>query len=1219
MTNQRRDNQSGQAVLMGVVALVLLVASVAAGLNYVGARATLGRHQAGAYQMNVVKNALHTFVARNFYLPCPADGTLQLTSPNVGVANCSVTTSKGVVPWKTIGITYQDAIDAYGREFGYAVSSGLTTTTRSFLTTQSNPTYQNGTEGLNQYDTIGVAICTTTCATSQSYAYVLISYGLDGSGAYLLSGQQKKPLPASTVNEYTNTQDTSFEGSNTSFQVWPYDTDFKAGTSYFDDVLLYEKASDIVDALNYSNTVGNGDSSCNTYGNPGCGNSGGNGGGGAPSATRNSGGTVLAGHAGTITNSYSCGSGAHFCPGSSSAASLANTYSYSSSTCNGYTCTPPLTECLNLVGNLGAVCVHDPISNSGISIGNQNINGDWVGPNDIGDCTECFDGASWANYLVPTQTLTYNLAYSYQSYAFVDYLVDGGMQVVVDAYQAPVYSSTSLINSTTLILTQAGTPDAATIASELAVGDVVVDSTYFPEFTYITAINGTQLTVSQAASGTAANETVGFMQSNFSATGTTATSSADITNVAVYLNNTSTALTGSTLLSAINVGYTVTGPNIPQGTTINAVSLQSSSALSLSLSNTVLGTGTTFTSRVLTITPWTKVGTKVLSNGYDTNINNAETISGISTSGSLSITYASPTTDLVIGQLIAGSGISPGTTIASLGTDSVTGANWVGLSQAAVQGTSPYSSSFYVQVNNYVSTPVTTTLNGTTTATVSSSLGMATGQAIYGTGIPSGTSIAAINGTTLTLSQAATISGSGSDIFVATRDPITGITGDIANGSSQIQNVSPNTNGFIAGDHIENPAFPSGTYVSSVVDGATLSMTQNATASQTAANLNIAPLNPAVNISGTLTPGSTTITNINTAGLLPGEEIAASDLPAGYIVSVGLSSVVVTQSSTISPSGTETITIVKGTPVIGTTGNITAASTAISNLSISTLASEASIIGLLENIENPNLQDNTLVYGYSSTGVTVSKYPQGTETAAALNLNYYPNYTETAASGTWLSSSTGITVSASAMPGIGSVITGYGIPIGTVSTAISGTQVTLSQATSASSPISSTYGNSAVHSSYPACPGPASPTGLYGATVDQRTAVAGYQYAPIIQHPTVTTAAALPSQIWSQPVAGDRSGSQSLQQYTDQRDYQFANLQFNASTGAAVRFNILVFQVLPYIYTDTSAIFNDYGMLFEGLGACWNDTGAGRCNLEGLDEWWNPPVLMTSDCGQYSQ
>ncbi len=55
---------------------------------------------------------------------------------------------------------------------------------------------------------------------STPLAYVLISYGPDGFGAYLTSGK-RLPLPAAGAAEFPNTQSTAFSGS-TSFVAGPY-------------------------------------------------------------------------------------------------------------------------------------------------------------------------------------------------------------------------------------------------------------------------------------------------------------------------------------------------------------------------------------------------------------------------------------------------------------------------------------------------------------------------------------------------------------------------------------------------------------------------------------------------------------------------------------------------------------------------------------------------------------------------------------------------------------------------------------------------------------------------------------------------------------------------------------------------------------------------------------------------------------------------------------
>ncbi len=71
-------------------------------------------------------------------------------------------------------------------------------------------------------------------------------------------------------------------------------------------------------------------------------------------------------------------------------------------------------------------------------------------------------------------------------------------------------------------------------------------------------------------------------------------------------------------------------------------------------------------------------------------------------------------------------------------------------------------------------TPTITTTSGSTTATVSSATNLAVGQFVFGTGIPLYARVTAISGTTITLSSAATATGSSTGTFV-TMQPIYGV------------------------------------------------------------------------------------------------------------------------------------------------------------------------------------------------------------------------------------------------------------------------------------------------------------------------------------------------------------------------------------------------------------------------------------------------------------
>lgn len=117
-------------------------------------------------------------------------------------------------------------------------------------------------------------------------------------------------------------------------------------------------------------------------------------------------------------------------------------------------------------------------------------------------------------------------------------------------------------------------------------------------------------------------------------------------------------------------------------------------------------------------------------------------ISGITTSGNTTVSGINSTTYLYAGMPISGTGISAGTTIASVSTNSIV------LSANATASSATIGSG--------------ATTNGSTTVTMSSTSTLSVGQAISGTGIPVGAYIVQIyNSTTVNISSAATATNTG--------------------------------------------------------------------------------------------------------------------------------------------------------------------------------------------------------------------------------------------------------------------------------------------------------------------------------------------------------------------------------------------------------------------------------------------------------------------------
>ncbi len=234
------------AVVLFIVSLLLGV-FVSAGTGFLSGKTV----EEDRKKLQAIETALAGYVSVNGRLPCPANGNLVVTDPLAGSevrdANGDCTSGNvaiadqrtGVVPWTTIAITEADASDSNLRRITYRVAYGLTRN-GSMDFTNCDPAgtgaaNTSGTSSLPGCTAACLATCLTSCAANtmalctppsavlpagrgilvrndvatsatvviqmdtsvtptQGAAYVLISHGRQGTGAYnrgsgvLLSG-----------------------------------------------------------------------------------------------------------------------------------------------------------------------------------------------------------------------------------------------------------------------------------------------------------------------------------------------------------------------------------------------------------------------------------------------------------------------------------------------------------------------------------------------------------------------------------------------------------------------------------------------------------------------------------------------------------------------------------------------------------------------------------------------------------------------------------------------------------------------------------------------------------------------------------------------------------------------------------------------------------------------------------------------------------------------
>ena len=272
-------SERGASGLLILVILVLIAVSVLATslLSRIG---SAGDEQNNTYaSLNRAAAALDAFAGATMRLPCPArpddpagDVGVELTS---GAAGCLY--PEGTVPWKTIGLSRNDAYDAWGHKISYRVYLGNAgslvqaggASMADCDTIEAFPTgptaAAGGVGGLCQPGTTGPgtanpdpSLRTTPPAqflagkgltltdfgvVHNDVAYVLFSHGMTGLGSYTSSGAQ---LDIPKGDEKSNLNDIgpffieAFSGSDTS----------ATSPSHFDDLLVYRTIPDLATRAN---------------------------------------------------------------------------------------------------------------------------------------------------------------------------------------------------------------------------------------------------------------------------------------------------------------------------------------------------------------------------------------------------------------------------------------------------------------------------------------------------------------------------------------------------------------------------------------------------------------------------------------------------------------------------------------------------------------------------------------------------------------------------------------------------------------------------------------------------------------------------------------------------------------------------------------------------------------------------------------------------------
>jgi len=268
MKNRRYQNRHLRGFTLIEMGLVLVVIGLAVvgSISFFGPIADSRNAQLTTERMELVRKALLVHVIRLSCLPCPSNGQLNSQTDAsaglsfeggtpVAVGSCATAAclvTDGVVPWRALGLSEQDASDAWGNRFRFEVAGTLTVPADCstaglqliggmLRTSGPGGCYPAGNLTVNDIDLTSV-----TEPEVSNAAYVIVSSGPDkalarrqGSGTF--TGDRYNQYPGSVA--VANTQGENVDN----------DPDFVTGllnasdgTAHFDDIVKYETAANII-------------------------------------------------------------------------------------------------------------------------------------------------------------------------------------------------------------------------------------------------------------------------------------------------------------------------------------------------------------------------------------------------------------------------------------------------------------------------------------------------------------------------------------------------------------------------------------------------------------------------------------------------------------------------------------------------------------------------------------------------------------------------------------------------------------------------------------------------------------------------------------------------------------------------------------------------------------------------------------------------------------
>ena len=259
-----RGRQAGVSAFTVAIILIFVAVLFLAARALFSTTASLGRSSEAAASLAAGQAALEQFASGTGRLPCPANPALDTGDAVPDTASAICTFPAGTIPWKTIGMSRENAYDPWGSKISYRVytaASGSLTQDQGASMVQCDSNVPAGRSpgtlptGLcyaafgrhtSEADFLaGKGLVVNDFATTVTgVAYVLISHGATGLGGWTPGGTQRS-MPASATELANTTASGPFVAQAAS------DPSVSAtDAAHFDDLLAYRTISGLARQAN---------------------------------------------------------------------------------------------------------------------------------------------------------------------------------------------------------------------------------------------------------------------------------------------------------------------------------------------------------------------------------------------------------------------------------------------------------------------------------------------------------------------------------------------------------------------------------------------------------------------------------------------------------------------------------------------------------------------------------------------------------------------------------------------------------------------------------------------------------------------------------------------------------------------------------------------------------------------------------------------------------